>query len=204
MIRLSAIPSLATDLTPRLLQYSAGIPILANIHVIEANSREGREMLRDGDVDFAIVIADELTPVAQWLASENMLFCMAENHPDKSTGPIRLAEALAEQLMLPAKGNPVRDLVERLATGVGENVKILHEIDGPNPRKHATIAGLGRTFLPWIAVKDEIDAGMVRSRLVVDPPIARHIGLEWRNGLKDEVTRTMQDALASLLGAMLR
>jgi LysR family nitrogen assimilation transcriptional regulator len=203
-IRLSAISSLATVLTPRLLQHTAGLPMFSGLTVIEANSREAREMLRDGELDFGIVIADDATPDAQWLAPENMLFCTAADQGDDTTGPIGLAEALAEPVMLPAKGTPVRELVERLAQSVGATVRIAHEIDGPNPRKQACMAGLGRTFLPWVAVRDEVSANLIRCRAVVDPPIARYVALEWQNGLAPDVTDAMQSALTQLLKTVLR
>ncbi|MCB2013215.1 MAG: LysR family transcriptional regulator [Geminicoccaceae bacterium] len=204
IIRICSIPSVAPELTPRLLQNLSDLPQLAGVYVIEANTRESREMLSEGKADFAIIIADEKTPEEQYLASENMIFCMGADHPDREVGPITLAEALAEPLMLPAKGKPVRDLVERLAQQIGATVQITHEIDGPNPRKQATMVGLGRSFLPWIAIKDEVANGQMRYREVCAPSLARYVGLEWRERLDAEITEPMLKVLKSLLGTMLR
>ena len=177
-IRLSALPSLAPPLVPLLLRRAAlDLPRTA-VHVIESNTREARDMLGKGEIDFAIVIADEATPVASRLTDERLLFVMSARHPDAATGPIRLADALAEPLLLPAKGKPVRDLVEAMAAVAGAQVRVVHEIDGPHPRKQAVIHGLARTFLPWIAVRDEALAGELRVREVVDQPLTRFLGLE--------------------------
>lgn len=203
-LRISAIPSLARDLTPRLLLHPTGLANISGVYVSEANTREAREMLSAGETDFAVLIADETTPEARYLAPENMLLCMAAGHPDLEFRPITLAEALAEPLMLPAKGKPVRLLVERMARTINAQVSVSYEIDGPHPRKQATIAGLGRTVLPWIAIHEEVKAGLIRYREVVDPPLARHVGLEWREGLDSEVTTTIHRLLKTLLGTMLR
>ncbi len=204
ILRICAIPSIATELTPLLLRKSADIAPLTGLYVIEANTREGREMLEQGEADFAIIIAGDTTPETQWLAPENMLFCMAASHPDGAEGPITLKEALSEPLMIPSRGSPVRHLVDKQAETIGAKVHVSYEIDGPNPRKQAVLAGLGRTFLPWIAIHDEVEKGLIRYREVVDPPLARNVGLEWRDGLDPEVTSRVQQVLTVLLRAMLK
>lgn len=204
VLRIAAIPSLATALTPELLQRSNELPFLTGLYVIEANTKESREMLRAEEIDLAIVIADDDTPPSQWLGAENMLFCMSADHPDTSTEPITLAEALAEPLMLPRVGKPVRVLVDRLASQIGSQVHVVHEIDGPNPRKQAMMAGLGRTFLPWIAVRDEFASGSIHVRDVVNPPLFRHVALEHGDRLPAEELVAISALLRDIVGRIIR
>ncbi|MEH6775065.1 MAG: LysR family transcriptional regulator [Cereibacter changlensis] len=204
VLRIAAIPSLATALTPELLQRSGELTFLSGLYVIEANIKESREMLRSGEIDLAVVIADEDTPSSQWLGAENMLFCMSADHPDTSTHPVTLAEALCEPLMLPRVGKPVRVLVDGLAASIGAHVQVIHEIDGPNPRKQAVMAGLGRTFLPWIAVRDEVAAGLIRVRDVIDPPLFRHVALEHGDRLPSDELDAISDILRDIVGRIVR
>lgn len=205
VMRISALPSLATALTPHLLKLTADSLPLSGLYVIETVTREAREMLRQHETDFAIVIADEKTPESQWLAAESLLMCFAPTPGNAGqTGPITFAEALDAPLMLPSKGRPVRNLVETLAQQIGKTPHVLHEIDGPNPRKQATIAGLGKTFLPWIAITDEVDKGLISYREVVDPPLYRHVALEWREDMDPELAWALHGMLSTLLQSMLR
>lgn len=204
VLRISAIPSLATALTPELLQRSSELRFLSGLYVIEANTKESREMLRSGEIDLAIVIADDDTPPSKWLGAENMLFCMSADHPDTATEPVSLAEALAEPLMLPRVGKPVRVLVDKLGAQIGAKVQVVHEIDGPNPRKQAMMAGLGRTFLPWIAVRDEVTAGSIRVRDVVDPPLFRHVALEHGDRLPPDELAAISILLRDIVGRIIR
>ena len=203
VLRISALPSLSTALTPQLLQRAAGAMPLAGLYVVEAKTHEARELLKNGEVDVALTIADDGTPADRWIAAESLLLVMAADHPDRETGPIRLAEALAEPLMLPARGQPVRTLVEACAQRAGTVVRTMHEIDGPSPRKQAALAGLGRTFLPWIAIRDEVEAGALRYREVIDPPLARHVAFETREGLEPEIAETLHHILTDILGELL-
>ncbi|MFH5776752.1 LysR family transcriptional regulator [Paracoccus sp. NGMCC 1.201697] len=204
VMRISALPSLATKLTPHLLKLTAETLPLSGLFVIETVTREAREMLRQHEIDFAIVIADEKVPESQWLAAESLLMCFAAGDGDATAGPITFAEALDAPLMLPAKGRPVRNLVETLAGQVGKKPIVIHEIDGPNPRKQATIAGLGKTFLPWISISEEVEKGLIGYREVVDPPLLRHVALEWREDMDPELAWAMHGLLSTLLTSMLR
>lgn len=203
VIRIAALPSLSNALTPQLLIHFAKTLPDTGHFIIETVTQVARDMLVKGEIDFAIVVADERTPQDQWLAQENLLLCMPANHPDREEIPITLEEALGEALMIPGKGKPVRNLVETLASEIGCQVRVVHEIDGPNLRKQAMIAGLGRTFLPWIAVRDEVKAGLVRYREVKDPPLSRHMGLEWRKDIDPQFAWSMHKILAQIFREIL-
>jgi LysR family nitrogen assimilation transcriptional regulator len=203
VIRIVAIPSLATPLVPLLLQRASADVPLSGLYVIEAMTREAREMLRNGEADFAVIIADDQTPVDGRLIFEHLLFVMASSHSDHETRPITLTEALAEPLLLPAKGKPVRELVESLAQKVGAPVRIMHEIDGPHPRKNAVMLGLARTFLPWIAIRDEVAKGQVRCREVINPTVGRYIAVEQREGVDPIIAAAVLRMLREILRPML-
>ena len=75
-------------------------------------------MLSSGEIDFAIVVVNTYVPPEQRIADERLLFVMAARHSDAVSEPITLSEALAEPVLLPGKGKPVRELVEQMARQV--------------------------------------------------------------------------------------
>ena len=202
-IRLSALPSLATPLVPLLLSRASAELSNAGVYVIESSTREARDMLSSGEIDFAIVVVNTYVPPEQRIADERLLFVMAARHSDAVSEPITLSEALAEPVLLPGKGKPVRELVEQMARQVGASVRVMHEIDGPNPRKQAVISGLARSFLPWVAIRDEVANGEIRFRDVVDPPLQRWICLESGKNADPAIGKALERMLRDILCPML-
>lgn len=203
-IRLSALPSLATPLVPPLLLRAPADLAKAGVYVIEASTRGARDMLLTGEISFAMTVVNGNVPPDQCIAEEDLLLVMSSMDRDASAEPVTLSEALREPVMLPGKGKPVRDLVEQVARRVGVSVKVLHEIDGPNPRKQAVISGLARSFLPWIAIRDEVEKGEICYRVVADPPLRRSLCLEIGKNADQAVGQLLQGLLREILRPMLQ
>ncbi|WP_457092512.1 LysR family transcriptional regulator [Microvirga sp. P5_D2] len=203
VVRLAAIPSLATLLTPRLLAEMRSLYPTYGLYVLESNTRESRSLLERGEVDLAVTIADETVAEACHLVREELFLAMFSEHPDRNSNPIAFQDVLKEQLILPSRGRPVRNLVEHHAAVLKLPVFVAYEIDGLNPRKQATISNLGRTLMPWISISDEIAAGTLRARRIVAPSIDRAIALERRDDLAPELGNVLHQALKRILKEMI-
>ena len=199
VVRLAAIPSLATLLTPRLLaEMTARFPA-HSLYVLESNTRESRALLARGEVDLAVTIADATVPEHAHLVREELFLVMSAGHPDRNTDPIAFTDVLKEPLILPSRGRPVRNLVEHHAAALNLGVSVAYEIDGLNPRKQATISALGRTLMPWISIPEEISAGTLRARSIMSPHVDRAIALERREDLDPGLGDNMQNSLRRIL-----
>lgn len=199
VVSVAMIPTIA-PLTPALIGLVEQILPDVSLHLIEARTHQSHEMIENGTVDLAVNLVDLQTVQAKPLFWEPLYFVSARSPGAKVLGkPMRFADLAGRRLISPAANNPVRVLIEKIAAEVGIQLNITVEIDGLDPRKQAVIAGLGGTFMSWLGVKEECEAGLLTLRTIIDPPVMRPMMLEHRAGLDSALVETMCDILKRII-----
>ena len=114
--------------------------------------------------------------------------------------PAPLTEVLAQPLVLPSAGNPLRLRLEAAARTLGLPVRVGLEIDGWASRRSAVAAGLGPSVAGAHALSARVPAAegwsdAVGARRIVSPNLSRQIGLRVRRGVGDDIAASVRDAL---------
>jgi LysR family nitrogen assimilation transcriptional regulator len=198
-IRMAMIPSLAPVLTPPLLAAAAKLFPGSTLYIIEASTLDSHDLVLSGQIDLAINLADDRWPAGDPLIWEELLFILPSGHASGAISPIRFAELAREPLVLPSRGRPVRNLIEKIAGEQGLALNVVLEVDGLNPRKQAVVAGLARTLLPIVNIVEECSTGTLVARRVIEPEIVRLIVLEKQPDLKPSVAQAFRELLIPIL-----
>lgn len=106
----------------------------------------------------------------------------ANRHTTQATVPFRLVAKLP--LILPNLGNTLRGRVERAAADLGITANFEMDIDSLPSIKQLVIEGAGYTVLPYAAVHEEVERGLLATARIVEPDFYRPLGLAVRpNGV---------------------
>jgi LysR family nitrogen assimilation transcriptional regulator len=168
--------------------------------------------LKRGELDLALVYEVEDEPLLRALPvfEEELLFVTAL--PDVPPGPIAFADALAYPLTIPGERDMIRRMVENAAQRIGAKVKIAFEVNSPLAIKTMLLRESASTIVPYGAVADEIAAGRLHARRLVNPVLFRVLSLVRPAGRPpfqqeaaiDAFMRRMAAKLASKVGDLAR
>ena len=194
-IRLAIIPSLASMMTPMLIDaFGTHMPDKI-LHVIDARTSFADELIEDGKADLAIKLVPTLNFGEEPLAWERLCCVM---RVEDGTGPITFADAAKTRLILPSKENPLRRFLENEAEKLGIVLNVTMEIDGFEPRKRVVLSGHGTTIIGGRSVPSDNLAPHLTARPIVEPDLQRPIVLKCRAGLDARIGLTVRDLLAEI------
>lgn len=193
-IRIAIIASLAASLTPLLFEaVSRELPGVA-LHITEAPSHLSVAMLEQGDLDLAVTLATNPGFNSAPLIREQLMLVSAVGPEGPCALPVTFHEMAGRRLVLQSRSRPVRKLLDEHAHSLGLSLNIVLEVDGGKPSISAVVEGLGSTVLAPFNVAEEVEAGLIEARPIVDPPIGREIVLQRADGFdptKAEILRTI-------------
>lgn len=196
-IRLAVISSLAADLTPILVDaFQKDVPEVI-LRITEAGTQDSRELLEKGHADIAVYLVAEQGEGETPLAVEQLYLVSAPDGGETAT-PILFADVAEQRLIMPARGNPLREFIEIAAQRASIVLNVALEVDGPGPRRNAILAGMGSTIFGAHSVHGARGAGVV-ARPIVGPTLFRPIIFGARKGLDPALVRRIRDVLAYAL-----
>jgi len=142
--------------------------------------------LMAGQINLAILFDDghlsdfEYTP----LLRERMYLIEPAQDTVGQTDTITLQQVLSLALILPASPHGVRPIIERAASQAGlAPPRVFADISSISILRTSLLAGLGRTVLPLMPLKQEIEAGLLRATAVIDPPLERVLAICWSKNI---------------------
>jgi LysR family nitrogen assimilation transcriptional regulator len=197
-LRLAIIPSLASTVTPALVAaFATHLPNTV-LRIIDARTELARDLIDSDRADIAIHLVSPSDTIDEPLAWEN-LHWVRRVDADPVTGPVPFREVAAARLILPSAENPLRRYLQSVAQETGVHLDIAMEVDGPDPRKQAVIAGLGTTVFGTHSVANGALGPFLADRLIVDPLLRRPIVMEARKGFDPDLRRKIHAVLTSVL-----
>src|SRR3954447_1425708 len=126
--------------------------------------------LRHNDVDVVPLYDDELTLVTH------------PSHPFARRGSARLADVVAEGLVVFDRASSYYELTQALFVGAGAAPRMIMELDNFEAAKKMLEEGLGVALLPIVAVARELELGQLASVPIVDAgPVHRRMVVIRRN-----------------------
>jgi DNA-binding transcriptional LysR family regulator len=151
------------------------------VRFVEGLASQILGLLRDGEIDLAIVYVPEQHGMLQYdlLLSEDVCLITPGDFPlQGETFDVRgLGDV---PLILPSTHHGLRLLVKSLAARHGFTPNIALECDGSiSITKRMVLAQCGCTVLPSAAVVEEVAAGRVKRFRLVHPNVSRDVGIVW-------------------------
>ncbi|MCC7370588.1 MAG: LysR family transcriptional regulator [Chloroflexi bacterium] len=147
--------------------------------------------LRHDDVDVIPLYDDELTLVTH------------PSHPFARRGSARLADVVAEGLVVFDRASSYYELTQALFVGAGVPPRIIMELDNFEAAKKMLEEGLGVALLPIVAVERELELGQLASVPIVDAgPVHRRMVVIRRNdvGPPGGIAQAFLDMLMEMIG----
>ena len=170
---------------PHSASNALALPLLREVHqrlprieleLTEELTGNLTRQLRTGQINLAVLFDDGHLGgfTCRRLLSEQL--CLIEPAGPGATlaATITLAQALAQPLILPASPHGVRPLIEAAAARAGlAPPQVFADISSISILRTTLLAGLGRTLLPVMPLRPEIEAGLLVATPVVNPPLER-------------------------------
>ena len=155
-----------------------------NLNMVEGLSHTLEEWLDDGRLNLACVFdgSDETTgrrtgAVRRALRLRRQCRCAAAED-----GPITLAEALRQPLVVPAAPHRLRALLEDKARELGEQVHVRFEVESGSIMSDLIAQKLGYSILPASVVSSRVQRGELAIRPIFQPDWSCTLRLVWPLG----------------------
>lgn len=199
-LHLAIIPSLASALTPALIKgFARSLPGM-DLHLIEARSGFGDRLIESGNADIAIQLINPEQMEGEALIWET-LFWITPREGFPAPGPVSLKTVLKTRLILPSEGNPLRSCMQAEADARGLALQVVREVDGPDPRRQAVLAGLGTTVFGAHSVAADLLGPQLVAHPIVDPVLTRPIVMTVRRDFDAVLTARIRATLIEVLAA---
>ncbi|MBC7478815.1 MAG: LysR family transcriptional regulator [Pseudorhodobacter sp.] len=199
-IHLAIIPSLASALTAEFIAGFAEILPHVDLHLIEARSGYCGTLIETGKADIAIQLVNPDEVESEPLIWESLYWItLRKDRP--VAGPVRLAEILQTPLILPSLGNPLRQCLQTEAEAHGPKLQVTGEVDGPDPRRRAVLAGLGTAVFGAHSVAAGLLGPLLLAHPIVNPVLTRPIVMMVRKDFDPAMATLIRAAPKRILAA---
>jgi len=184
-------------LTPSLM-LKAGSEIAVNaaeqlpsvvLSMAEEMSHVLLQMLMRGELDVALAydVADSPAITRAPLFQDDLVLVTLPLA--SAITPVSLADALDEQLVMPEKGDSVREAVCRAAADAGLEVNVRYQVRSIAAMKTLIRKGVAAGILPYATVAEEASTGRLQARAIRAPAVRRTLYLVWsrRQAFRNEL-----------------
>ena len=140
------------------------------------------QQLTTGQLNLAVLFDDGNLPEFKHISmlSERMYLIEPAQPGKKARRRITLKQALSKPLVLPARPHGVRPIIEAAALRAGlASPQIEADISSISILRTSLLAGMGRTLLPVMPLRQEVEAGLLWASEIVDPPLERVLAICW-------------------------
>ena len=150
-----------------------------SLHIMEGMSRQLHRALTNASVDMVIQFSGqpEHGLKVRRLATEE-LFLISGTRGKKAMGKVTevsLDALRSMPLLLPERGNGLRDLLDQALRDVGMEIKPLAELGSAARLAEAAEKGIGATLLPWGSFHEAYSAGKLQVQRIRNLPIKRDL-----------------------------
>ncbi len=160
---------LVPELVPRLrLRYPH-----VRLHVVEAMSGVLMDLLQLGRLDLAVLFDVQPMPGlrSEPILTEELKLLVPAGHRFGGRETIPLAEAVAQELVLPSRDNSIRRHIEACCQAEGLRLDVSADVDSLPGLVNLVKVGHA-TILPTFVVEDALSAGGVHAAAIVSPALA--------------------------------
>ncbi|QKV19677.1 LysR family transcriptional regulator [Oricola thermophila] len=148
------------------------------LSLIEETSHVLEGSLQRGEIDLALTY--ELpanTPIANTPMLVEELLLVTHPRMAPAAPAVSFADLLGMELVLAHSRDPIRILVERAAQERGLSVNVAYEVQSLQATQRVVMEGSAASILPYGTVAQELAAGKLVSRRIVEPQLHRTLYL---------------------------
>jgi DNA-binding transcriptional LysR family regulator len=176
-LALGAAPAISTYVLPGILRRFATSHPRVSVSVRTGHSEEVLELVLREQVDIGLV--RELRHpdiVSTPLYEDRVILVVEPGHRFAGRARIRLDDISREQLVLFDRTSSYSELTNAVFRGAGVRPEGVMELDNIDAAKKMVQQGFGVALIPYTAVADELDAGLLRRVEIEDAePLRRQI-----------------------------
>lgn len=158
----------------------------AEVRMMEGNTSELLEMLRLGEIDFALVEGNYARKGYDSLVlSQERYIPVCSKEYDFGMEPKKLKDLLSERIIIRESGSGTREILEKNleARNLGlEDFRYTVEVGGMNAIKSLVEFSCGISFLYEAVVKKELEKGILREIELDDFQILHDFAFIWNKG----------------------
>lgn len=149
------------------------------LRVIESMSGYLQEWLASGRLDLALLYKVDGAPGLRItpILTEDLYLIAARAGHEEDRASIPMAEIVPLPLVLPSREHGLRQNIEAAATRAGMALQVGVEVESLVHMKELVRDGDRFTILPFAAVREEVRAGLLIARRIVDPVVRRPVAL---------------------------
>lgn len=168
---------------PLLMAFKARYPDI-KLSVIEGGTLSLRQMIDTGELDLGVIVedspgSDTTGLVSRHFLREEMVVCLANDHPLATREKVSVEEFFGEELVVFKRGYFHRDFVERLAAQHGLSPSIGFESNLIALNKAIVARGFGiTTFLKRVVIDDREENNL--TAVSFSEPAWLDLSLAWR------------------------
>ncbi|HTZ37102.1 MAG TPA: LysR family transcriptional regulator [Stellaceae bacterium] len=182
-VTIAVTPSAGDLLVPELIARYRALYPLVRVVIRQGYSEAVEQMLEEGHADFALFPTypgarpPSANLLTQPLVRERELLAGPGDPPLQAR--YTFVELVELPLIVPARGNGLRQLLETVAADRRLTLAPIAEIDGMTLIKALVRRGLGCTILPLHAMQPEMGAGYLQAAEIVEPALERVYVTAW-------------------------
>lgn len=183
-LSVGASTTLATYLLPGILTRFRGAHPEVDLTIRTGISAHIATLVLNGGVDLGLVTNEGLPDVnliLEPLGAYATVLVSRPEHALAGTAPLAAQELVGQPLLLMEPGTNLRHYVDQLLASAGATAQAAMELDSVETIKRMVEAGLGISLLPEVAIAEEVSAGRLVARPVLEVgPTPRGIALACR------------------------
>jgi LysR family transcriptional regulator, carnitine catabolism transcriptional activator len=195
-VTVAALPSLAANVVPSAFARYAALHPGIRLKVIDTLSGPAFDLVRAGEVDFALTAANPAYEDLDYapIASDGFVLLIPPGHPEAAAvgKPLKWADTTKYSHISMPPPTSVRQYAASAFLELGILFEPVHEVEHLATIQAMVAAGLGVAALPALAADVSRPAGSIQRRLTT-PSISRPIGLVTQRG------RSLSPAAAAMV-----
>jgi DNA-binding transcriptional LysR family regulator len=203
-VRVAAIYSVGlSDMGKYVERFSQAFPH-ARVRIDYVHPKQVYEHVRDGSADLGLISYPARTrefKVLPW-REEVMVLACTPSHPLAQLRSVSPARLSGQRFVAFERGLVIRQRIDRYLHDNGVQVDIVHEFDNIETIKKGIEAGAGVGILPEPMLRQEVQAGTLRSVKLEGEPLIRPLGIIHRRG--SELSHAARGFIDLLRGQKLR
>lgn len=191
-VTIACIPSVATNLLPKVLRAFASEHPEVQVHVIDESARQVLDSVLRADADFGVSFtgSQESSLRFEALTRERYMLAMPRNHPWADRSEVAWAELAGKRLVSVSHLSGNRVLLDQVMAELPEQPIAWYECNHVSGALALVEAGLGMAAIPQLALQQSNVE--VRSVPLTGPEVWRTLGLIQR---RDRVLSPSAEAL---------
>lgn len=166
---------------PILMGFKHRYPNL-RLSVYEAGTRQLQQMIHEGQLDVGVVVAEGMPDdlEARRFLREEMVACVAEEHPLATRSSLSLEEFFRYDLAIFKEGYFLREFIDRMSREHGYQPKIAFETNLTPLTKSIVRQGFAITTFLRMVVEQDPTPGLIA--IPFDTPPYLDLSLAWKRG----------------------